>query len=377
MIQPFIVLQFWKRRRYLKYTQQRNRRVLFKLSRLLLLLLALIVIHSLAMVYFEKLAWGDAFWLSITTATTVGYGDLSAASWQGRLFTIVCMYMFAISLLAQLAAEFFEYRIQTREDKLKGNWMWDDMKNHLLIINTPDENTDAYLDRLIGQIRATPEFEALPIQILTRKYPQGLPHAISQHGVVHYTGVAEDNANLTAVSVTSAKYIVILAKNAGDPMSDSLTFDVLNRLQELGTQAIIAAECSLDSNRQRLKKAGATIVLRPIRAYPELLVRSLVAPGTEAVMENLFTHEESHMLRIDVSFSSLKWKDIVFTFLNNDFGMPMAYIDKTGVHSNPAPNNSCSGTSIISLIREEQEISIDQVTQCLSAQGFTTQDFTT
>ena len=242
----------------------------------------------------------------------------------------------------------------------------------LLIINTPDEDTDTYLDRLVGQIRVTPEFEELPIQILRRKYADGLPNAISQHGVVHYNGVAEDNANLAAVNVVSAKYIVILAKNAGDPMSDSLSFDVLSRLQELGTHATIAAECSIDSNRERLKKAGATIVIRPIRAYPELLVRSLVAPGTEAVMENLFTHEESHMLRIDVSFSSLKWKDIVISFVNNDFGMPMAYVDETGVHSNPEPNKSFSGTGIISLVREEQEISIDQVTQCLTAQCFTT-----
>lgn len=367
MIQRLITLRYLKRRGYLQYVKQHDQRVIFKLGRLLLILLVLIFIHSLAMVYFERLAWSDALWLSITTATTVGYGDFYATSWQGRLFTVVFMYMFAIALLAQIAAEFFEHRIQTREDKQKGNWMWSDMKNHLLIINTPDENTDSYLQHLLREIRATPELEQLPIQILTRKYPNGLPHGMGQYAVVHFNGVAEDNANLEAVNVSGARYIVLLAKNAGDPMSDSLSFDVLSRIQELGTNAIIAAECSVDSNRQRLKKAGAAVVIRPIRAYPELLVRSLVAPGTEAVMENLFTHEESHMLRVDVAFADLKWKDIVFAFMNNDFGMPMAYIDDAGVHSNPAPGKSCSGTGIISLVREEQEISIDQVARCLSA----------
>ena len=367
MIQRLIVLQYLQRRGFLKYARQHEQRVAFKLGRLLLVLFGLIFIHSLAMVYFEQLAWSDAFWLSITTATTVGYGDFYATSWQGRLFTIVFMYMFAIALLAQIAAEFFEYRIQAREDKQKGNWKWSDMKNHLLIINTPDENTDSYLQQLVKEIRATPELEQLPIQILTRKYPNGLPHGMGQYGVVHFNGVAEDNANLAAVNVSSAKYIVLLAKNAGDPMSDSLSFDVLSRIQELGTDATIAAECSMDSNRQRLKKAGAVVVIRPIRAYPELLVRALAAPGTEAVLENLFTHEESHMLRIDVAFADLKWKDIIFSFINNDFGMPMAYIDDTVVYSNPAPGKNCSGTGIISLVREEQEISIDQVARCLSA----------
>ena len=371
MIQPFIVFRYWKRRHYLKYTEQRNQRVLFKLGRLLLFLLALLLIHSFAMVYFEKLSWGDAFWLSITTATTVGYGDISATSWQGRLFTIVCIYMFAIALLAQIAAEFFEYRIQTRDDKQRGNWIWDDMNNHLLIINTPDDNTEVYLEQLLGQFRATPKFEQLPIQILTRKYSNGLPHRISQLGVVHYNGVAEDNENLAAVNVSDAKYIVILAKNAGDAISDSLTFDILSRIQEIGTKATIAAECSVDSNRDRLKNAGANVVIRPIRAYPELLVRSLDSPGTEAVLENLFTHSESHMQRLDVDFINLPWKEIVFTFMNNDFGMPLAYIDTHGVHSNPAPDSKCSGTSIISLVREEQHISTEQVANALKPQAST------
>jgi len=364
MIERFISIHYWKRRRYLKYTKLLERNILFKLGRLLLLLMALIFIHSLAMVYFENLTLNDALWLSVTTVTTVGYGDFSAVSWQGRIFTTVCLYIFGISLLAQLAAEFIEYRIQKNEDKQHGNWIWKNMNKHILIINTPDENTDSYLERLIRHIRATPEFEQLPIQILTRKYPGGLPHSISQQGVVHFNGVAEDNQNLHAVNVSNAKFIVILAKNAGDPMSDSLTFDVLSRIQEINSQATIAAECSIDSNRQRFTKSGADIVLRPIRAYPELLVRSLVAPGTEAVMENLFTHEESHMLRIEVSFSNISWKAIVAIFMDNDFGMPMAYIDSKGVHSNPNPKQNCSGIGIISLVREEQNISPEQINNC-------------
>jgi len=365
MIERFISIQYWKRRRYLKYAKLLEKNILFKLGRLLLLLIALILIHSLAMVHFENLSLGDALWVSVTTVTTVGYGDFSAVSWQGRVFTTVCLYIFGISLLAQLAAEFIEYRIQKSEDKQHGNWIWKNMNKHILIINTPDENTDSYLDRLIRHIRATPALEQHPIQILTRKYPDGLPHSLSQQGVVHFNGVAEDNANLEAVNVSNAAFIVILAKNAGDPMSDSLTYDILSRIQEINSQATVAAECSIDSNRRRFTKAGADIILRPIRAYPELLVRSLVAPGTETVMENLFTHEESHMLRIDADFSDIQWKTIVTIFMDNDFGMPLAYIDNQGVHSNPQPKQLCSGTGIISLVREEQAISTEQVINCL------------
>jgi len=365
MINQLMTMLHWKQRWHLKYASGRQLTA-YKLGRPLLLLIALILIHSLAMVYFESLSWGDALWLSVTTVTTVGYGDFSPSTWQGRLATTLCLYLFAISILAQLAALFFEMRIKTREDKLKGNWIWDDMKNHLLILNTPDENTDTYLERLIGQIRATPKFEQLPLQILTRKYPDGLPHELTQHGIIHYHGAAQSMANLEAVNLGEAKYIVILARDAGDSLSDSLSFDILSRIEELGSTAMIAVECILDENRQRLIKAGADIVLRPIRAYPELLVRALANPGTEAVLENLFTHDESHLQRIDIHLQDIRWKDVITVFLNNDLGIPMAYIDATGVHSNPLADSLCSGTAIIAMIRAGQAISADDIRRALN-----------
>ncbi len=360
MLIQLINLRHW-RRHHLKYAVEHEQGTIYKLARLFCLLIALILIHSVAMVYFENLGWGDALWLSVTTVTTVGYGDISAASWQGRLFTTVCLYLLAISLLAQLAAEFFEYRIKKRDDKFRGNWIWSDMNKHLLIINTPATNSDAYLERLIGQIRATPKFAQHPLQILTRNYPAGLPRELSAHNVVHYNGGAEDAKSLATVNVETAAYIVILARDGSDPLSDSLTFDILSRIQEIGSTATILVECIVDENRQRLKKAGAAVVIRPIRAYPELLVRALATPGTEVVLENLFTHDESNLQRVDLNFSQLKWKDIVTVFMDNDFGIPLAYIDAEGVHSNPPALHCCSGSSIISMTSAGRKLPTDKI----------------
>jgi len=360
MLIQFINLRHW-RRHHLKYSVEHEPGTIYKLARLFSLLIALILIHSVAMVYFENLSWGDAFWLSVTTVTTVGYGDISATSWQGRLFTTVCLYVLAISLLAQLAAEFFEYRIKKRDDKFRGNWIWSDMNKHLLIINTPTANSDAYLERLIGQIRATPKFAQLPLQILSRNYSGGLPRELTAHNVVHYNGGPEHAKNLDAVNVKTAAFIVILARDGSDPLSDSLTFDILSRIQDVGSSATILAECIVDENRQRLKKAGAAVVIRPIRAYPELLVRALATPGTEVVLENLFTHDESNLQRVDLDFSKLLWKDIVAVFMDNDFGIPLAYIDAGGVHSNPPALHACSGSSIISMTSAGRNIPTDKI----------------
>ena len=193
MILRGVIHHYWKRRRYQKYSKHFEKNFLGRLLKIALILTALLFIHSMAMVYLEKMSFADALWLSVTTATTVGYGDYSATSWQGRLVTVVCLYALGIALLAQLAAEFFDYRILLRERKIQGLWRWDDMKNHILIINTPNENTEFYLLQLTEQIRATPQLEEMPIQILTRKYSEGLPVSLSGVGVVHYNGVAENS----------------------------------------------------------------------------------------------------------------------------------------------------------------------------------------
>ncbi|HEX5677899.1 MAG TPA: potassium channel family protein [Alcanivorax sp.] len=95
-------------------------------------LLVLTALHTTAMVVFEGLSWDDALWLTLTTLTTVGYGDLSAATPAGRLTTVLLLYVAGITLLAQLASDYIDHRLKRKEYMLKGRWRWN-MKDHLLI----------------------------------------------------------------------------------------------------------------------------------------------------------------------------------------------------------------------------------------------------
>jgi len=359
----------WRVHRYRTlgiYRKHYRKDLALHLGKLIALLLLLLLINSCSMVYFDGLSWGNALWLSVTTATTVGYGDFSAISSEARWVTVISIYIFGIALLAQAAGEYFDYKIHIRELKTNGSWRWKQMQDHILLINTPNENTEQYLDNLLTQVRLTPELALTPIQILTRKFRSGLPNAIIEKDVVHYVGIAENDENLMAVNVSCARVILLLARDHTDPLSDSLTFDILHRISAIGTTAQIIAESTRDSNRKRMLEAGADIVIRPIRAYPELLVRSIVAPGTEAILENMFTHDGNHMERHNIGFQNKKWSDIICSFVPAGLGIPLAYIDnQQQVHCNPNPDIIISGNGIITLVHSDHALKPEAIQKAL------------
>ena len=62
-----------------------------------------ILLASVAMTYFEHMAFKDALWWSFVTATTVGYGDLSPASGAGRIIAC-CLMLVGIGLIGSLTS---------------------------------------------------------------------------------------------------------------------------------------------------------------------------------------------------------------------------------------------------------------------------------
>ena len=105
-IQRPIFWSYWKKRKYIKFTKHQETSMLVRLGKLFLLLAGLIAIHALAMVYFEGFSPGDALWLSITTATTVGYGDFVVSSKTEYILALIWMVV---------GVNFYSFTIEGRD----------------------------------------------------------------------------------------------------------------------------------------------------------------------------------------------------------------------------------------------------------------------
>ncbi|MCC5961929.1 MAG: two pore domain potassium channel family protein [Rhodobacteraceae bacterium] len=103
--------------RLLRALRRASRDALFRSSFYLLLL----IMFSGTMFYatVEGLRWVDAFYLSVVTLTTLGYGDLHPVTDVGKLFTVI--YLFSgmgvvITVVTRLARAMFREPTSKHDD---------------------------------------------------------------------------------------------------------------------------------------------------------------------------------------------------------------------------------------------------------------------
>jgi len=336
-----------------------------RINRLFTILGGLVVTHTLILWAAEPLSFFEAVWLTMTTLVTVGYGDYSPVTPVGRISTILLMFISAITLLTLIVSDYIEYRFYRRERILTGRWIYK-MKDHIVIINTPRSGGEQYFMRFASQIRSVPEYHTVPIMLLTRQFPGGLPAELSDCGVVHFHGAGNDPEALKSVHAGSAKHIIVLAADESDPMSDSLTFDIAHRLAESNLGGRTTVECVGDHNRARFKALGVRTTIRPVRTYPEIMVRAVVAPGSEKVLEDMFNYERDHPHRYDLELDDLTWADIVSALVRHGIGTALAYIDHDNeVICHPDTNAEVEGKGLIVLVRSSETPEVSVVEEAL------------
>ncbi|MFG1988552.1 potassium channel family protein [Actinoplanes sp. NPDC048988] len=76
----------------------------------------LIVVCGALFSIFEKgKSLGDAIWWAVVTASTVGYGDISPASWQGRVIAGLLISLMVLVVIPLITAHFASKLIVDRD----------------------------------------------------------------------------------------------------------------------------------------------------------------------------------------------------------------------------------------------------------------------
>ena len=97
------------------------------------------------------------------------------------------------------------------------------------------------------------------------------------------------------------------------------------------------------------------------------MVRAIEAPGTEVILENLFTIKGDECIGVEVSVIGVTWRDVVVHLLENQFGTAIAYRHRiTGeVRMNPEPSEEVDALVIFLLVKQRRHVTAEQIQRAL------------
>jgi voltage-gated potassium channel len=200
----------------------------------------------------------DAFYYTLVTASTVGYGDATPVSQSARLFGMSVVILgtasFALALGTLLGplleARFARVlgRMTDRNHHL--------LENHVLILGY-GELTDAIVTEITDG----------STYVVVTDEQEHVAH-LSEQGVDVFPGNPSDESSLLQVGIERARSVVVATNDDG---GDSLA--VLTA-RELNPEIRIVAAATKRENIQKLKRAGADTVISPTVIGARLLVQS-------------------------------------------------------------------------------------------------------
>ncbi len=320
----FIISLLQRRNRYVRVA---NLKV--SIQKNIIILLSLFVLHVCAMQVFEGLDLWQSIWLTLTTITTVGYGDVSASTFYGQLSTIFCLYFGAIFFFASVFTDLGEYRRQKHELQRTGLWEWN-MKNHILVVGLPINAPERYLELFSEELRLYPEFNGKDVMILAKSLPYEdgkLPEKIANRGFFFLKGSGSDSDDLVKAHIDKASHVVVLCPDESLAEADDITAAIVYRItDELASEAIVVAESASDSKRAFISKNGASEVVRASNDYPAILLKALAVPGSQHIVEDFFQQGGGNQLtHCYCDVESMSWKELSVRLIQNDIGIFMGY----------------------------------------------------
>ncbi|MCA9617900.1 MAG: NAD-binding protein, partial [Myxococcales bacterium] len=238
---------------------------------------------------------------SMTTLSTVGYGDLYPATDEGRAIAMLTMVL-GIGVLGAVAATTATTFIDLRERGKKGLRSYV-MRDHLLVLGWNDKG-----ERAINNFRDDPRHASTSIVIVADREETPL----DDPDVRFVKGSPGKVSILEKASAATAGAAIVLANHPDDPRSDHESALVITSLRRLNDNLRIGVEMIDPDNREHLIYAGCDAIIDDGTTIAHLLVRSVQDVGVSDVVTEIITSEHgSEIYRVDVDYAFIgkPWRD--------------------------------------------------------------------
>ncbi|PIQ25059.1 hypothetical protein COW36_07500 [bacterium (Candidatus Blackallbacteria) CG17_big_fil_post_rev_8_21_14_2_50_48_46] len=257
--------------------------------RVLGLMVAILLYGTTGYLYFElpanpDLNWFDAFWYTLVTMTTVGYGDFFPKSLGGRFLVGGPIMIFGIGLLGYALSLIAAALITSKTKEIKGMSTFK-FKEHLIVFNYAGL---AKIIRVLDELAIDPSVGEMPV-ILVDEFLDELPEELQRKGVHYIKGNPTRDQTLSRANIDFAKHAIVLTRNSNDPASDHLNVSIALAVEGRNRAVNSVVECIDPSFEELLRKAGSDRIVCSSRFDAHFLSQELLNPGIQEVLGQLLT----------------------------------------------------------------------------------------
>jgi voltage-gated potassium channel len=234
-------------------------------------LVALLVLGSLGFVWLEGWNFFDALYMTVTTLSTVGYGEVHPLNHLGRLYNMV-LILTGIGVLfyivGGLARAVIEGELQVALGKRKLIKDIKRLKNHYIVCG---------FGRIGEFIAQQLKGRGLSLVVID-KSPEQIPR-LEELGHYFITGDATRDEVLLEAGIERAKGLVAVVASDADNVYIVLTARSLN------PKLFIVARGEEPGSEQKLLRAGADKVESPYRMGGQKMAHTILHPTVVTFME--------------------------------------------------------------------------------------------
>ena len=277
--------------------------------RVALFFLSLLLYSACGFMYFElpanpDLTWGSAFWWSIVTMTTVGYGDFFPGSELGRYLVGVPTMLLGIGILGYVLSMVASAMIEAKMKGLKGMRKIDD-ENHIVICRFTGLGRILKLVSEINEDAATAKAQV----VLIDENLEEMPLELQKIGLKFVRGCPSRLATLEQANVKYAKSIIIQSDSCDGRVTDNDNLKIALTLKEYSPNTYVVVECVEPENEVFFKRANCDSVVCIASLTDQMLIQEMQDPGVGSVLRELTSNEfgkEFYIMPVPAKASSYK-----------------------------------------------------------------------
>lgn len=306
------------------------------------LILILIFAASISGIYFFeriknkemfKNLW-DAFWYTIVTFTTVGYGDKYPSSFGGQIVGIFMMFV-GVTLFSVVSGRITSYLVDLQIKRGKGLIKLQKLTNHFVICGWR-KDFHLILDEILHANSDITNDEIVLINDVAIENMESIMSEEKYRGINYIRGDFLDESVLNRANIAKAKKALILADSSHDfspQEADSRTVMAAITMESINKNIYVCAEL-LDSKFERYLKLAHVEEIILSRDYSRtLLANASAATGISHIITSLVsTFAEKGLTTENVpnEFIGDTFESLSMYFLDRDGSILIGLLENTG-----------------------------------------------